>query len=46
MNSLKYIGMDVHLASTSIVVLDEAGKVIMEIVIETKAATLLDFIHA
>lgn len=45
MNSIKYIGMDVHLASISIVVLNAAGKLIMEVTIETRAAAILDFIR-
>jgi transposase len=43
MDSTKYIGMDVHKESISIAVLNAAGKVVMECVIETKASTLLDF---
>lgn len=45
MNSLKYIGLDVHLATISIAVLNAAGKLIMEVTIETQAAALLDFIR-
>src|ERR1700730_2086830 len=45
MNNRKYIGMDVHQASISIAVSDAAGKVLMECVIETKAATVLEFIQ-
>lgn len=45
MNSLKYIGMDVHLATISIVVLNAAGKLIMEVTIATQAAAILDFIR-
>jgi transposase len=41
----KYIGMDVHQASISIAVGDAAGKVLMECIIETKAATVLEFIQ-
>jgi hypothetical protein len=44
MDSRKYIGMDVHQASISIAVRDSAGKLVMESVIETKAATILEFI--
>src|SRR6202051_2121289 len=44
MNNRKYIGMDVHQASISIAVSDAAGKVLMECIIETKAATVLEFI--
>ena len=38
MNSLKYIGMDVHLASISRVVLDAAGKLVMAVTITTEGA--------
>jgi hypothetical protein len=37
--------MDVHKESISIAVLNFAGKVVMECVIETKASTLLPFVH-
>src|SRR5262249_13408287 len=41
-----YIGMDVHQASISIAVRDAAGKLVMESLIETKAATtLLEFLQ-
>src|SRR5215467_14906294 len=43
MDSRKYIGMDVHQASISIAVRDTAGKLVMESLIETKAATILEF---
>jgi hypothetical protein len=45
MNSKKYIGMDVHQATISVAVRDSSGKVIMESIIETKAATILEFIR-
>jgi transposase len=44
-NSLKYIGMDVHTATISVAVLDAAGKLIMESILEAKASTILQFIH-
>ena len=43
MNSGKYIGLDVHQATISVAVLDCAGKVVMECILETKAATILEF---
>jgi hypothetical protein len=43
MDSAKYIGMDVHKESISIAVLNAAGKIVMECVIETKAITILQF---
>ena len=45
MDSTKYIGMDVHKESISIAVMNAAGKFVMECVIETKASTILQFIH-
>src|ERR1700724_2823320 len=45
MNNRKYIGMDVHQASISIGVSDAAGKVLIECILETKAATVLEFIQ-
>ena len=44
MDSRKYIGMDVHQASISVAVRDGAGKVTMECILETKAATILEFL--
>ena len=45
MNDAKYIGLDVHQATVSAAVLDSNGKLVMECVLETKAATILQFIH-
>jgi len=45
MNGTKYIGMDVHTATISVAVRDAAGKLIMESILETKASTILEFIH-
>src|SRR5271166_6072176 len=44
MDSKKYIGMDVHKESISIAVRNDAGKIVMECVIETKASMILQFI--
>jgi hypothetical protein len=41
----KYIGLDVHQATISVAVLDSAGKLVMEAVLETKAETILQFIQ-
>ncbi len=41
----KYIGMDVHKEATVIAVLSGNGKLVMESIIETKASSLLQFIH-
>ena len=43
MTSTKYIGMDVHKESISIAVRNDAGKIVMECVIETKASMILQF---
>lgn len=43
MDQTKYIGLDVHQASISIAVRDSSGKLVMESVVETKAATILEF---
>jgi transposase len=43
MDSVKYIGMDVHQETISIAVRNSAGKLVMECVIETKASTILQF---
>ena len=44
-NLKKYIGLDFHKHATSIAVLNGVGKLVMESIIETKAATLLEFLH-
>lgn len=44
MFSAKYVGLDVHQATTSAAVMDKDGRVVMESVLETKAATILAFI--
>jgi hypothetical protein len=42
--SCYYVGLDVHKASICIAVLNTAGKLVMESVVETSAATILDFL--
>src|SRR5437899_2465276 len=44
MNPEKYIGLDVHQATISVAVQDSRGKLIMESILETKAATILEFL--
>jgi len=44
MNNDKYVGLDVHQASTVAVVINAQGKCVMESIIETKGNTLVDFI--
>src|SRR6202521_2882071 len=45
MDSTRYIGMDVHKEATTIAVMNAAGKLVMESIVETKAATILQFIE-
>ena len=45
MSQEKYIGMDVHQATVSAAVMDAQGKLIMECLLETKAATIVEFIQ-
>jgi len=45
MSQEKYIGMDVHAATISAAVKNAQGKLLMECVLETKAATILEFIQ-
>src|SRR5258708_6112361 len=45
MNQEKYIGMDIHQATISVAVMEGRGKLIMECILETKAATILEFIQ-
>jgi hypothetical protein len=45
MSQEKYIGMDVHDASISAAVKNAQGRLLMECVLETKAATVLEFIQ-
>ena len=45
MVSTKYIGMDVHKEMISIAVTNSSGKLVMDSILETKTATLVEFIH-
>jgi Transposase len=42
-NSEKFIGLGVHQATIVVAVMDSTGKVVMESILETKAATILQF---
>ena len=42
---IQYIGMDVHKEATVIAVLNGRGKLVMESIVETKASSILQFIH-
>ena len=44
-HDVKCIGMDVHKEAIVIAVLNESGKLVMESVIETKASSILQFLH-
>jgi transposase len=44
MSKIKHIGLDVHQASISVAVLDESGKLVMQSVIATRAAAVLEFL--
>ncbi len=46
MSGTKYIGMDVHISSLVVAVMDERGKVVMESILETKAPAILAFIRS
>ena len=43
-SNIKYIGLDVHKEAISIAVLNEAGKLVMESIMETKTSTLVEFL--
>ena len=45
MNNLKYVGLDVHQASTSVAVHDSEGKVLMQSTIKTTPEALRDLIR-
>ncbi len=45
MDSIKYIGLDVHQSTISVAVLNGDGKLVMQSVIATRAATILEFLH-
>ena len=45
MTDAKYIVLDVHQATISVAVLDSAGKLVMEAILETKAEAILQLIH-
>lgn len=44
-STIKYIGMDVHQSTISVAVLDAEGKLVMQSVLATHAAAILDFLH-
>jgi transposase len=44
-SNVKYIGLDVHKEAIAVAVLNGAGKLVMESIVETKSSTVLDFLH-
>jgi hypothetical protein len=45
MDSTKYIGMDVHKEATTVAVMNAAGKLLMESILETKAVTIVQVLE-
>jgi len=43
MNSIKYVGLDVHQSTISVAVLDAEGKLVMQSVLATEASAIVDF---
>lgn len=43
--SSKYVGMDVHQSTISVAVMDATGRILMECVLRTEAATILQFVQ-
>jgi hypothetical protein len=42
-NGEKYIGLDFHQATITVAVMGSTSKLVMESILETKAATILEF---
>jgi transposase len=45
MNSVRYVGLDVHRDTISVAVLEESGRLVMQSVVATRAAAILDCLH-
>ena len=45
MNSIKYVGLDVHQSTISVAVLNAEGKLVMQSVVETRSTTIVDFLQ-
>ena len=45
MDSIKYIGLDVHQSTISVAVLNAEGKLVMQSVVETRSTTIVDFLQ-
>jgi transposase len=44
MESVKYVGLDVHRDTISVVVLEESGKMVMQTILATQSGAILDFV--
>lgn len=44
MNSINYIGIDVHQTTSVFAVMNQQGKIVGEALLETKPATSIDFL--
>src|ERR1039458_9344164 len=44
-NTIKYVGLDGHQSTVSVAVLDAEGKLVMQSILATHAAAILDFVH-
>src|SRR5689334_9263440 len=44
MESLKYVGLDVHRDTISVAVLEESGKMVMQTILATQSGAILDFV--
>ena len=44
-SNVKYTGLDVHKEAIAIAVVNGAGKLVMESIVETKSSTVLDFLY-
>ena len=45
MNSIKYVGLDIHRDTISVAVLNAEGKLVQQSVLATHASAILDFLH-
>lgn len=45
MNSVRYVGLDVHQSTISVAVLDAEGRLVMQSILATQAAAIVDFLQ-
>src|SRR5271168_2382539 len=45
MNSVRYVGLDVHRDTISAAVLNESGRMVQQSILATRASAILDFLH-